>query len=369
MANPSANVLRMKSSSIHSPCPSSPARLGYRLPAEWEPHESTWVCWPHRESTWSSGLGAVGKFYASIVGAIAEDECVRIGVLDAEMEIRARAVLAANHVKTERVQFHHCVTDDAWIRSYAPMILHVPRSQVGYPERLAVDWRFNGWGDRQESHRRDNSMSRRVASTLRIPTVSGGMVLEGGSVEVNGQGALLATRSSVLNANRNPDLSRDHIEQRLKEMLGIDQLLWLDSVPLVGDETDGHIDNVARFTDERTVVASVESNVSDPNYVALQINLERLRSMRLRDGRPLDIRALPMPPAIYRGSRRMPASYTQFYLSNQSVLVPQFGADSDPVARDILGRCFPERRVVGIHSRDILQSKGGLHHLTRQIPA
>lgn len=369
MTHQSADKIRMKSSSIHAPHASSPSRLGYRLPAEWEPHEATWVCWPHREATWTGGLGPVGKFYADLIGAIAQDEPVRISVVDAEMETRARAILASHRVNTEHVLYHHCASDDAWVRSYAPMIVKVQQSQAGYPERLAVDWRFNGWGGSHAPHDRDNAMSHSISRTLNVPEVAGVMVLEGGAIEVNGTGALLTTRSCLLNPNRNSDLNREHIEQRLKEMLGIDQLLWLDSVPLVGDETDGHIDNVARFVNETTIVAATEANVSDPNYVALQINLERLRSMRFRDGRSLDVRTLPMPPAIIRNGRRAPASYTQYYLTNQSILVPQFGGPADEVAKDTLARCFPNRRAVGIDCRNVVENRGGLHHLTQQIPA
>jgi len=365
----SADQIRMKSSSIHSPHASSPSRLGYRLPAEWEPHEATWVSWPHRESTWTGGLGPVGKFYAEVIAAITEDEMVRVSVADAEMETRARAILASRKVNTDRIHYHHCPTDDAWIRSYATMIVKVRDADPAFPPRLAVDWRFNGWGGSHQPCDRDNAMSHSMSRTLGIPEVAGGMVLEGGAVEVNGHGTLLTTRSCLLNSNRNADFNREHIEQRLKEMLGIDQLLWLESDPLIGDETDGHIDNVARFVNETTVVAAVETDVSDANYVPLQINVDRLRSIRFLDGRSLDVKVLPMPPAIVRNGRRAPASYTQYYLTNRSILVPQFNAPTDAIASDTLARCFPNRKVVGIDCRNIVESRGGLHHLVQQIPA
>lgn len=369
MNQPSADQIRMKSSSIHVPYASSPTRLGYRLPAEWEPHDSTWLSWPHREATWTGGLGPVGKFYGELVRAIATDETVRISVADADMETRARATLASHKVNTDRVLYHHCPTDDAWCRSYGTMIVKVRDADPAFPPRLAVDWRFNGWGGSHQPCDRDNAMSHSMARTLNVPEVAGGMVLEGGAIEVNGCGTLLTTASCVLNSNRNSELNREHVEQRLKEMLGIDQLLWLDSTPLVGDETDGHIDNVARFVSETAVVAAVESNVGDPNYVPLKINLERLQSIRFRDGRSLDVRVLPMPPAVVRNGRRVPASYTQYYLTNGSILVPQFNAPTDDVACDTLGRCFPNRQVVRIDCSNIVESRGGLHHLTQQIPA
>lgn len=369
MNRPTADEIRYKSSSIHTPYASSPTRLGYRLPAEWETHEATWVSWPHRATTWACGLGPIGKFYRELIAAIAQDEPVRIHVRDAEMETRARAILASDRINSDRILFHHCATDDAWCRSYSAMIVKVAGNEPSLPQRLAVDWRFNGWGGKQNPSDRDNNVSHAMARTLNIQKVAGGMVLEAAAIDVNGAGAVLASRSAVLDANRNPDLPKEQIEQRLQEMLGVEQLFWLDGNPLVGDATNGHIDNVARFVNEHTIVAAIETDVQDANFVPLQINLDRLRSMRLRDSRALQIKTLPMPPALVRNGQRVPASYTQFYVTNGSVIVPEFGAPTDDIAKEVLGGCFPNRRVVGIDCRNVVERCGGLHHLTQQVAA
>ncbi len=343
-----------------STSPSDPTH--YRMPAEWEPHEATWWSWPHSEDTWPHELPEVEKALALAVKALARHERVCIGTLDAAHETHIRAVLDAAQVRGE-VAFYPVPTDDAWARDHGAIF--VTHRETG--ARAATVWGFNAWGDKYP-HALDAQVSRQMAALFDAPILDGGMVLEGGSIEPNGYGALLTTRACLLHPNRNDGLGQDEIEARLKTYLGADHILWLGD-GIAGDDTNGHIDDLTRFVSEDTVVTVVEDDKEDVNYDALQENLERLHTMTLKDGRPLKVETLPMPrPVVTRGVR-LPASYANFYVANGVVIVPTYDEKTDGAALQTLSRFFPDREIVPVPCRDVVWGLGALHCLTQQVPA
>lgn len=343
--------------------PTTPARLGYAMPAEWEPHEATWLSWPHKEESWPGLFDAIPYVWAEIVRALVPFEEVRILVADEEMEHRARQVLAKARVSVDQVRFFHIPTDDAWIRDHGPTFL------LNRMERrlLVVDWEYNAWGGKYAPWDSDNAVPQRIAEALDLPLAQPGMVLEGGSIDVNGRGTLLTTESCLLNPNRNPNLTREQIEQKLCEYLGVRHVLWLGQ-GIIGDDTDGHIDDLARFVAPRRVVAAVSEDRSSPDYAALADNFERLRRSRDQDGQPLEIIPLPMPEPIFHQGQQLPASYANFYIGNATVLVPTFGVPQDRQALALFEKLFPDRRVVGILCRDLIWGLGAIHCVTQQQP-
>jgi agmatine deiminase len=351
----------------------SPKQLGYRLPAEWEPHEATWLSWPHKEASWPGKIERVFPVYAQMVAALARSETVHINVNDAEMETRAKRFLQDAGAVGD-VRFHHFPTNDAWCRDHGAIILvrngETPRaagvSRLSSP-RLAIDWDYNAWGDKYPPHDLDNLIPARMAATLGIPSCKGGMVLEGGSIDSNGAGLLLTTESCLLNPNRNPHLERAEIENRLIEMLGVEKVLWLGD-GIVGDDTDGHIDDLTRFVSERTVVTAIEDDADDENHKPLKENLCRLQSMTDQAERPLEIITLPMPPPVVYEGQRLPASYANFYIANTVVLLPTYGHPNDERARGVLAPLFPSREIIGLDCADLIWGLGAFHCLTQQIP-
>jgi agmatine deiminase len=352
----------------------------YRMPAEWEPHQATWLSWPHNVETWP-GLDLLEQVlpaYARMVEVLARSETVHINVNDAAMEEQARALLR-DAGAAGAIQFHHIPTNDAWCRDHGAimvivMVLASPvpgpgHSQTAFaPTLVAIDWEYNAWGGKYPPFDLDNQVAARMAEALGVERVAGGMVLEGGSIDPNGAGVFLTTEACLLNPNRNPHLSRADIEQRLGAMLGAEQVIWL-SQGIAGDDTDGHIDNLVRFVAADTVVAVVEEDPSEVNYLPLQENLAILRSWRDQRGRPLRVIELPMPPAITWQGQRLPASYANFYLANRVVLVPFYRHPHDERARQVLQECFPDREVVGIDATELAAGLGAFHCLTQQIPA
>ena len=331
------------------------------MPAEWEPHSATWLSWPHNARTWPGALGAVETAMVGVVAALAQTERVRINVLDAAHEDHVRRLLKTA-VAPGRIAFHRVPTDDAWCRDYAALFLVDDRREM-----IAVDFDFNAWGGKYLPCELDAAAGSRMAAALGVRRFATGMVLEGGSVDTNGAGALLATEQCLLNANRNPGLDRVAIWARLQHALGAAQVIWLPG-GIEGDDTDGHVDGVARFVSPQRVVAAVEAAEDDPNHRALAANRARLADARLSGGQRLDIVDLPMPdPLTWRG-RRLPASYANFYAANGVVLVPQYGSSKDGIGREILGECFQRRRVVPIECRDIVIGLGAVHCLTQQVP-
>jgi agmatine deiminase len=342
----------------------TPSARGYRQPAEWAPHEATWLSWPHNRDSWPGVFEGVEPAMTEFVRALAECEPVHINVLSAEHERHVRKLLAAA-AAPERLRFHRFPTNDAWARDHGAIF--VTRATRDAP-RLAVDFDYNAWGGKYPPFDLDRLIGRQMAEALGVPRYAQpGIVLEGGSVDVNGEGALLTTEQCLLNPNRNPTLSRADIERLLRECFGVSEILWLGE-GIEGDDTDGHIDDLTRFVSPATVVTVVEPNRKDPNHAPLAANRRLLDTLSV-GGRALTVVELPMPEPQYLEEQRLPASYANFYVANGAVLVPTFGCPADAAACSILGDCFPGRRVVPVDCRVLIAGLGALHCLTQQVPA
>ncbi|HEV3301681.1 MAG TPA: agmatine deiminase family protein [Planctomycetaceae bacterium] len=344
----------------------TPKQLGYRLPAEWEPHEATWLSWPHKEASWPGKIETIFPVYAQMVAALARSETVHINVNDEDMEAKARGFLDAARAAGD-IRFHRFPTNDAWCRDHGAIILRHRDSGRAQVPRLAIDWDYNAWGNKYPPHDLDNLIPGRMAETLGIPCRKGGMVLEGGSIDSNGEGLLLTTTSCLLNPNRNPGLSRTQIEARLLDMLGVEKILWLGD-GIVGDDTDGHIDDLTRFVGPRTVVTAIEDDPADANFAPLRENLRRLETMTDLEGRRLEIIPVPMPPTVVYEGQRLPASYANFYIANTLVLLPTYNHPNDAVAQNRLAEVFPGREVIGLDCTDLIWGLGAFHCLTQQVP-
>lgn len=333
------------------------------MPAEWEPHEATWLAWPHNRDHWPDKYEPIPKTYAHIIQALAPSEKVCITVNDQEMENDARKALS--HIPKDllqQVHFFHIPTDASWARDHGPIFV-----QDDAGELIALDFVFNAWGNKYQPYDRDDIVPVHVAKALKLPLVASSLVLEGGSIDVNGAGSLLTTEQCLLNPNRNPNLTKEEIEDNLKRYLGISQVLWLGE-GIVGDDTDGHVDDIARFVNTNTIVTVVEENTDDDNYALLQENLHRLQRMKNPQGAPFTIVTLPMPSPVLFQEQRLPASYANFYIANTVVLVPTFRCANDAIAIKILKNIFPERTVVGIDCTDLVWGLGTIHCSTQQQP-
>ena len=344
----------------------TPSEAGFRMPAEWARHRGTWLSWPHRESSWPGKFGPVPAVFGEMVRHLAAGEEVHINVADEGLEGRARLVLERAGVAMGKVFFHHHLTNDAWCRDHGPMF--VQRERNGHRESLILDWGYNAWGGKYPPYGDDDKIPTLVGDELGIPVVSPGIVMEGGSLDVNGAGTLLTTEACLLNPNRNPTLTRDQIEQHLRQNLGVTKILWLGA-GIEGDDTDGHVDDLTRFVNPTTVVTVVEDDPRDRNYAPLRENRERLQRMTDQDGRPLSVETLPMPRPMYQDDQRLPASYANFYIANDIVLMPAYDPDRDDIARATLARCFPDRTVIPIDCTDLVWGLGSIHCVTQQWPA
>jgi len=336
------------------------------MPPEWAPHRGTWLSWPHKEASWPGKFAPVPAVFARMIGELVAHEEVHINVAGPDMESDARDVLARATVPLARVFFHHIPTNDAWCRDHGPIF--VQRDGNVGREQAIVDWGFNAWGGKYPPFDLDDVVPTRIGVELGLPVFTPGIVMEGGSLDVNGRGTLLTTESCLLNPNRNPELDRSDIEQSLRDYLGVRRVLWLGD-GIVGDDTDGHVDDLARFTDSRTVVTVVEDDPADPNYAPLRDNLERLRAMRDQDGEALRVVTLPMPHPLEHEGQRLPASYANFYIANGVVLLPTYDPARDETARTTLQSLFPTRRVVGIDCTDLVWGLGAFHCVSQQWPA
>jgi agmatine deiminase len=337
---------------------STPKSLGYHMPAEWEPQEAIWLAWPHNELTWPDGmLAEVERSYIEIIRALHTGQKIKLLVKDSEGETRIRSLLRRDGVSLTQIIFVLIQTEDAWIRDYGPTFITNRDSQ----QLAMVKWIFNAWGNKYDDLLGDDRVPHEMNRTFGLPMFEAGIVLEGGSIEVNGKGAALTTEQCLLNKNRNPHLSRAQVENYLMEYLNVREVLWLNE-GIVGDDTDGHIDDIARFVNEKTVVCAVEDDPSDENYEILKENYERLR------GLITNIIPLPMPGYVGDGKARLPASYANFYIGNDSVVVPVFGHANDQRALDIIQRCFPTRRVVGVHATAMVHGLGAIHCCSQQEP-
>jgi agmatine deiminase len=381
----------MRHSKTTKETPVVPAARGYRMPAEWEPHAATWLSWPRRggisfpgKSSYDKAMEAIAK----MVHALADSEPVNINVCDAAHEADVRRILSKAGASAGHVTFHHIATNEPWCRDHGPIFVTRPED----PKLLILDWGYNAWGFKYPPFDDDDYVPTAVAEKLGLPVEYPGMILEGGSIDVNGSGLLLTTRSCVLNPNRNPDLTQAQIEARLRDFLGVREILWLGD-GIEGDDTDGHVDDIARFISEDAIVCAVEEAEDDRNYEPLKANYEYLAGLTTaaesgatpeeddagaddepadpEDGLPsrFEVIKLPMPRKIVRDGQRLPATYVNFYIANKVILLPVFADANDRWAVAILERSFPGRKVVPIDCRELIWGLGAFHCLTQQQPA
>lgn len=337
------------------------------MPAEWEPHVGTWFTWPRPEGiSFPDKYDTVPPVYAALIRELVKVEEVNINVWNAEMEQWVRGLLRKEKTPLERVRFHHFPAYEPWCRDHGPIFL--VREQNGIHDRAIVDWGYNAWGGKYPPFDLDDAVPQHVAKLRGLPLFSPAIVMEGGSIEVNGCGTLLTTESCLLNPNRNPHLSKAEIEKYLCDYLGVTNVLWLGD-GIVGDDTDGHIDDMSRFVNPTTIVTIVEEDKSDANYEILQENLKRLKTMRDEKNRPLRIVEIPMCGVIEHEGQRLPASYANFYIANGIVLVPTYRHKNDAKALEILQKEFPNRRVIGIDSTELIWGLGSFHCISQQEPA
>ncbi|MBX7165795.1 MAG: agmatine deiminase family protein [Pirellulales bacterium] len=349
----------MSSRRLPAPRPGSPGALGYRMPAEWEPHAATWLSWPHNRDSWPGKFEPVPAIWAQLVRTLAEHEPVH--VLAGRPAVMAEARRMVGDVPN--VALHDIRTNDAWTRDHGPTFLVGP---TGASPAL-VDWQYNAWGGKYPPFDDDNRVPEQIAPLVGYRRYVADIVLEGGAIDSNGAGTILTTEQCLLNPNRNPTRSREEIEQYLADFLGAKQALWL-AQGIEGDDTDGHIDELARFVDARTVVAMIEPDPADANHEPLAHNLSRLEAMTDERGRPLEVVTLRMPAPMYHNDQRLPGSYANFYIANGLVIVPQYDDPADAEALATLGRLFADRRVVGLPARDLAWGLGAYHCITQQQP-
>lgn len=345
----------------------TPAQLGFRMPAEWHPHSATWLTWPKDPETWPDRVELAQAIFLKIIAALTPGEEVHLLVDDQETEVEVRS--RCSFESANNLIIHQITTVDSWIRDYGPNFLISDEGELAFN-----DWIFNAWGNKYEELKRDDSIPRILESVLKARRFVPGIVLEGGAIDVNGAGCVLTTEQCLLNPNRNPQLKRVDIERCLKGYLGVEKVLWLGE-GIVGDDTDGHIDDIARFVEPNVIVSVVEDDPADANYHLLQENLQRLRSMTDVSGRNFDIITLPMPGVVggtstdTRNLDRLPASYANFYIGNKVVLAPVFGHTNDERAVATLQSIFPTRRVVPINCEPLVWGMGTIHCLTQQQPS
>lgn len=342
----------------------TPRELGFRMPAEWARHDATWLTWPRPEGiSFPEAFETVPALWAGLAKLLSGGELVHINVFSPEHEIAVRTALqqAAAPLGT-RIHLHQFPAYEPWCRDHGPIFVRNAR------ELAVVDWRYNAWGGKYPPHDLDDAVPQHVAHLLGLPLFSSPMILEGGSIEVNGEGTLLTTEACLLNPNRNPTLTQREIEQYLGDYLGIEQVLWLGE-GIVGDDTDGHIDDLTRFVGADTLVTVVEEDPADENYALLRENSRRLAAMRDLRGRPWNVVDLPTPGYVEKDGQRLPASYANFYIANEVVILPGFNHPNDARARDILQKVFPTRRVIVSPALDLIWGLGAFHCITQQQPA
>jgi len=329
--------------------------MTWRMPAEWEPHQATWLAWPHEKSDWPGKFEPIPWLYGELVRRLAGQELVRILTKD---EQRVRKILRKCGANLDDVEFFDIATNRSWTRDYCPLFVKNLRGQVAI-----THWRFNGWA-KYSNYRLDADVPRVIATKLGLERFEPGLVLEGGAIDVNGQGKLLATEECLLSPiqQRNPGISKRRLESALRRYLGASEVIWLNR-GIAGDDTHGHIDDIARFTSPETVVMAIEPDKSSPNHEPLKENLARLRARG-----DLRIVTLPMPEPVYFNGQLLPASYANFYIANGVVLVPMFGDPNDRIALNTLARLFPDRNVIGVGCRDLVLGLGTLHCMTQQQP-
>ncbi len=341
----------------------NPKELGFRMPAEWETQEALWLTWPHNEDTWPDMISEVEDSYVHFVKELHSAQKVKILVADENSETKAREKLSKAGINISQVIFYQIKNQDSWIRDYGPIFLINKKGN-----KLAlVKWIFNAWGNKYDDLKQDNDVPYEINKIMQLPVFEPKAVLEGGSIEVNGSGTLLTTEQCLLNKNRNPNLKKEEIGQYLKDYLNVSNILWLKD-GIAGDDTDGHIDDIARFASQNTVVCAFEENKDDENYEVLRENYNILKDAKDENGKKLNIVKLPMPGFVGDDERRYPASYANFYIGNEAVAVPVFGHKNDNKALEILQNLFSRRKVVGINCKEMVYGFGSLHCISQQEP-
>jgi len=362
----------------------------FYMPPEWAPHEATWITWPKDPITWPDRVEQAQDVYLQMMEMLSPHEKVNLLVDDEEtkQDVLHRLTKRRN-VQTKRaasskgglasgwsstptnISIYTIPTADSWIRDYGPIFVKPVGALLAEPwaPLQILDFIFNAWGNKYESLKKDDTIPQKISPLLNIPFLEPGIVLEGGSIDVNGKGTVLTTEQCLLNKNRNPHLSKNEIEETLKKYLGVNQILWLGD-GIEGDDTDGHIDDITRFVSENKIITAVEEDPNDPNHLPLQENLKRLQTMNNPEGKPYQIIPIPMPGRLEReDGSRLPASYANFYIANQVVLVPIYQHKNDRAALEAIQNVFPERKVIGLDCRDLIYGMGALHCLTQQQPS
>jgi len=352
----------MSSPTAFDPALGPPAAQGFRMPAEWEPHEATWLTWPHDAAHWPGKFEPIPPIWARLVKELERGEDVHILIHDDATEAAATAAMDRAGVIGRRVRRHRVLNNFSWARDHGPIFVRDGRGR-----RLITHWRYNAWGEKY-AHDLDDAIPAAVARVTGLPAVDVPMVLEGGAIDVNGCGTLLTTEACLLHPNRNPQWRRPRIEQTLRDNLGVSNILWLGE-GIAGDDTNGHVDDLARFVGPRTVLAVVEEDAADENYGPLRENLGRLGRMTDQDGRPLEVIEVPLPAPVVWEGMRLPASYANFYIGNEVVLLTTFNDPNDQKAVDALQRAFPTRRVAAVDARDLIWGLGAFHCVTQQQPS
>lgn len=343
---------------------STPRELGFTFPAEWAPHRATWLTFPHNDASWQGDkLSKMRPQYLAFIKAISQGENVGIIANDEALKQFITGELVKTGIDLAKIEFIVKPTNDAWCRDHGPSFVVKPETG----EKMIVDWGHNAWGGKYPPYDDDNRTPRAVAEYLNLPVVNPGIIMEGGSVEFNGAGSLLTSKSCLLNPNRNPHLNQDQIEQLLCDYYGIEQVLWVED-GIVGDDTDGHIDDTTRFVNEDTIVACVETDRNDENFAVLNTNLQMLKEMRLLNGKQPNIIELPMPKAVIIDDFRTPGSYANFLICNAGVIVPVFNNPHDQIAIDILEKAFNGRQIIPLLATEIIWGQGSFHCLSQQEP-
>lgn len=337
----------------------SPAALGYRMPAEWERHAATWLSWPRNVETWPGRFEPIPDVWRRLVEVLAPHETVHVLASGTALD-QARSMVGA----VENVLLHDVPTNDAWIRDHGPTFLSSPADA----EPALVDWQYNAWGGKYPPYDADNAVPGLVATITGRRVFRAGIVMEGGAIDTNGEGLFLAARSCLTDPNRNPNADTQTIERYLADFLGAQRTIWIDGT-MAGDDTDGHVDQLARFVGPSTVVVPVEHDPADENYASLQATAAQLRNETDQAGRPLQVIELPMPAPLYFGDTRAPACYANFYIANDLVIVPQYDDPADSEALAIVAGLFPTRQAIGLSARDLVWGLGAFHCATQQEPA
>lgn len=336
----------------------------YYMPAEWEKHEATWIAWPYDDViSFPNRVKKVEKIFSIIIYYLHQYERVELLILNREMEKRAIRILKQSDVDVNKIVFHIVDYADVWVRDYGPTFLVNKNNK----NSAWVKWTYNAYGEKYKEIMKDNEVPYQIKDYIGLSMFESGMIMEGGSIDVNGKGSLLAIEECLLNVNRNPQMSKQQIESKLKEYLGIKNFIWLKK-GLIGDDTDGHVDQVARFIDENTIVIAYEENKENPNFEILDNNLSIIQNSTDQDGNPFNIIKLPMPQMNYDNGEKAPVSYANFYIANKLILVPQFKHKNDKLALNILQKIFPAHKAIGIDCEDVIYGGGTIHCITQQQP-